>query len=91
ASPAAKRLLNKRIPSFLGRISYSLYLIHIPVLFSLVFTLHHKVGKSSMFMLYLPLSLALATAFHFAVELPCTSLGQLVGRTRRQTANVYAR
>ena len=73
-SKTAKALLEHRLPTFLGRISYSLYLIHVTVLFVVI----HFFGGNRPLVLFLYLTAALATAqvlWKF-VEQPSIQLGK---------------
>jgi peptidoglycan/LPS O-acetylase OafA/YrhL len=67
-SPLICGLLNSHVPRFLGRISYSLYLVHGTVLFALTFAPTGKLPAAILFPLYLATSLLFATFFCFAVE-----------------------
>ena len=79
-SGSAKRFLRLRAPAFLGRISYSLYLLHSTVLFSIAFLLPAERWRLAAFCIYLPVCLGLATVFCIAIEEPFTRLGRRVGR-----------
>ena len=63
---------------FLGRISYSVYLVHAPVLLVLAYTLY---GHSpAVFLLpFLALSILLATGVYYTVERWSIALGRKVG------------
>lgn len=83
-SPGLQRLLSRRAPQWMGKISFSLYLVHMPVLFSLgtgLFLLLDRPGLDSYPLLTaltllgtLPAVLLLSTLFRRFVELPCTRL-----------------
>jgi peptidoglycan/LPS O-acetylase OafA/YrhL len=85
--PPAVRVFETRVPLFLGKISFSLYLIHVPVLVSLAYLF----GPSTWFwpiLLGLVLLVPLAYAFMRLVEAPATKLGRWSGArlaTRLQT------
>jgi peptidoglycan/LPS O-acetylase OafA/YrhL len=73
-----ERFLNRRPSQFLGRISFSLYLIHVPIIATLAFTL----GDAQWWLVGLigvPLSLGAATLFHRYVEVPSQRLAHRVG------------
>jgi peptidoglycan/LPS O-acetylase OafA/YrhL len=70
--------LNRRPNQFLGRISFSLYLIHVPIIATLAYTL----GDAQWWLvgiIGLPLSLGAATVFHRYVEVPSQRLAHRVG------------
>lgn len=83
-APGLQRLLSRRAPLWMGEISFSLYLIHMPVLFSLgtgLFLLLDRPGMDSYPLLTaltllgtLPALLLLSALFRRSVELPCTRL-----------------
>jgi peptidoglycan/LPS O-acetylase OafA/YrhL len=70
--------LNHRISQYLGRISFSLYLIHVPI----IATLAYALGDAQWWLvgiIGIPLSLAAATVFHRYVEVPSQRLAHWVG------------
>ena len=72
------RFLNRRPNQFLGRISFSLYLIHVPIFATLAYAL----GDAQWWLvgiIGLPLSLAAATVFRRFVELPSLRLAHRLG------------
>jgi peptidoglycan/LPS O-acetylase OafA/YrhL len=77
-SPFLRGILNSRILQFFGRISYSLYLIHGTVLFALAYGLRGRLFVITQFLLYLALSILLATAFCVTIEQPFMRLGKRV-------------
>jgi peptidoglycan/LPS O-acetylase OafA/YrhL len=79
------RFLNMRACQFLGRISYSLYLIHLTVLYGLIYIssdYKNQFGPgtywTTLFLLYLSFSVVISWAFYQLVEKPCTWLSQKV-------------
>ena len=80
-SAPARRFLNSTVPRFLGRISYSLYLVHGTVLFAMTYLLVHKVSTPVAFLVFLPAALLLSTAFCFWIEEPFLRLGRRLGRS----------
>jgi peptidoglycan/LPS O-acetylase OafA/YrhL len=84
ASPRVRHLLNLRIPRFLGRISYSLYLIHCTVLFALTSLLPSRLSEAAQFPIFLAASLLIATVFCLLIEEPFLRLSRRVGRWRSQ-------
>ena len=79
-SRRARRFLNATVPRFLGRISYSLYLIHAPVLLALTAMLRGRLTAWQQFPLYLTASLGFALLSCIAVEEPFIRLGRRMGR-----------
>jgi peptidoglycan/LPS O-acetylase OafA/YrhL len=88
-SPTAKRFLNSTVPAFLGRISYSLYLVHAPVLLALTFASRNHVSIWAQFLIYMVTTFALAYIFCLLVEEPFTRMGQRIGK-RMQAARPEA-
>ena len=82
-APAYSLVFSHKIAQFLGRISYSLYLIHVPVI--VIFT--SRLGASSraveliaVTVLVVGLAIAIATVMERAVEVPSQRLGRYLGR-----------
>lgn len=78
----ARRILNSGILSFLGRISYSLYLVHGTVLFAMAVLLRDKVSHPVFFLLYLPAATLLSWVFYVLVEKPFMLMSRNVGRRK---------
>lgn len=76
----ADRFLERRLPQWLGRISFSLYLIHVPLLVSLTFLLGDE-RWPLVAALGVPLCLAAAELFERFIEKPSHRLSRWV-RTR---------
>lgn len=74
------QLLRSPVPQFLGRISYSLYLVHSTVLLILVYLLEGRVPYLSQFPIFIAVSLVSATAFCIWIEEPCMLKGREYGR-----------
>jgi peptidoglycan/LPS O-acetylase OafA/YrhL len=73
-----ENFLNTRVSQFLGTISFSLYLIHVPI----VATLAYVLGDAQWWLvgiIGLPLSLGAATLFHRYVEVPSQRLARRIG------------
>ena len=76
-SPGAiERGLMARPPRFLGRISYSVYLVHVPLLLTVVLLLHGRVPLVALLVCLPPAAIALGWLFHVAIADPCARLGQ---------------
>jgi peptidoglycan/LPS O-acetylase OafA/YrhL len=77
-SPAAVRALTVRPVAWLGRVSFSLYLVHVPVLLAIAFA----VGAQDWWLtvvLAIPAALLVAWGFSKAVEVPAHRLSRRVG------------
>ncbi|SDT92562.1 Peptidoglycan/LPS O-acetylase OafA/YrhL, contains acyltransferase and SGNH-hydrolase domains [Verrucomicrobium sp. GAS474] len=68
--------LRTAVPLFLGRISYSLYLLHAIVLYVLVYLLVGKVPVGALFVPFLGLSLLAALLFYRVIDKPAIDLGR---------------
>jgi peptidoglycan/LPS O-acetylase OafA/YrhL len=64
---------------FLGRISYSLYLVHVPILMILSITLFGKISYGYLLLPFMAIALIAATVFHRLVEVPSIRLGKTIG------------
>lgn len=79
-SPLARRLLEVPPVLWLGRVSFSLYLVHAPILATLAFAF----GDDHWWLVGIvgiPLSLLVAAGFFLVVEQPSHGLARRVGRT----------
>ena len=73
-------VLHTRIGAFLGRISYSLYLIHGTVLFALAHLLGKNIPVLAAFLIYLPASLLVAYLFCLGVEEPFLRMSRAISK-----------
>lgn len=78
-SPGVSRVLSTRPVAWLGRISYSLYLVHLPLLLAIVFWLGDR-QPWIVAALAIPGSLLLAWGFTVVVEAPAHRLARWLGR-----------
>lgn len=83
-SSRARGILNSTLPSFLGKISYSLYLVHGTVLFAMAAMLKDRISPAGFFALYIPAAILLSWVFYHAVEAPFTRLSRSVGRSSHE-------
>ncbi len=83
SSETAIKLLNHSVPTFLGKISYSLYLVHATVLWAMIALLHTKLSPAVTLLAFLPISVLISWGFYIAVERPAIGLSQAVGREKR--------
>ena len=81
-SQRVSSLLRSPVPAFLGRISYSLYLIHSLVLMALTFGLRDRVSPTLQLPLYLAVAIASSYLFCRMVEEPFMRLGQRFSKSR---------
>ncbi|MGA2252259.1 acyltransferase family protein [Terracidiphilus sp.] len=81
-----RTFLRAKMPHFLGKISYSLYLVHATVLWATERSLGKSMPKPAQLCLYLVLSLFLAWIFYLAVEAPFTNLSRKLGSRKTVTA-----
>ena len=69
-------LLRRRPFLFLGRASYSLYLIHLPILFAMTYWLQPTIGITGAVLIAPVLSLIIARAMYSLIEVPGISAGR---------------
>jgi peptidoglycan/LPS O-acetylase OafA/YrhL len=82
--PGRLRTLLRTAPLlFLGRVSFSLYLIHLPLLLALSFGLHAVLPGLAINALWLVLSVPSAWALYRVAELPAQRLARAVGRSSK--------
>jgi peptidoglycan/LPS O-acetylase OafA/YrhL len=84
------KMLRRPLPLWLGRISFSLYLIHMPVLLALTHLLRDWMGPVLVAMMAILLSLPLAALMHRAVEQPAHQLARRLRWSAPETARVRA-
>ncbi|WP_100813327.1 acyltransferase family protein [Microbacterium lacus] len=78
-SPSAARVLTLRPVRWLGLVSFSLYLVHEPIIVALAFVSH---GQFPMWLIYsigVTVSLAVAQLFYLVVEKPSHHLSRMIG------------
>lgn len=71
-----RRLLQQPFAEYLGRISYSLYLVHGTVLFSTLIMLYGRLPFTAVFVIYIVLSFTAAHLFCVLIEEPSLRLGK---------------
>jgi peptidoglycan/LPS O-acetylase OafA/YrhL len=71
---------------FLGRISYSLYLVHVPLLLTAVLLLQDIVPMPVVLVCVPPTAVALGWLFHLAVAEPSAALGQRLAKRLDRSA-----
>jgi peptidoglycan/LPS O-acetylase OafA/YrhL len=78
-SPLARRALSSRVPRWLGAVSFSLYLVHVPVLQTITFALGDERWPLAI-AIGVPASFAIAQAFSLFVERPSHRLARRISR-----------
>lgn len=76
SSATARAFLHTSWLQWLGRISYSLYLINAPILFGTLFAFHHYASLPLLLPFSIAVSLGVATLMHRWIELPAIALGK---------------
>jgi len=74
--PSAKAILCRKVPQWLGQVSYSLYLIHVPVLLLVVYTVGRVLPPALAVALAFPAVVLLASVTSRYIEQPCQQLGR---------------
>ncbi|CAA9276447.1 MAG: hypothetical protein AVDCRST_MAG04-3418 [uncultured Acetobacteraceae bacterium] len=80
------RLLRSPALQWLGKVSFSLYLVHVPVALALAYALHGILPAAAIAALTVVLALPAATVFHKAVERPSLLLSRRAGASARPSA-----
>jgi peptidoglycan/LPS O-acetylase OafA/YrhL len=70
--------LKSTVPQFLGKISYSLYLIHATILFAAVHLMYPKLSLTYIFPGALIAIVVASYWFHLLIERPCMTIGRRV-------------
>jgi peptidoglycan/LPS O-acetylase OafA/YrhL len=83
-----KAVLNHSLVLWTGRASYSLYLVHTTVLFSVVYILIDTKYLYLLAPLYFLLTIVMTAAFYRGVEVPTMNLGRELARRMRKTRPV---
>ena len=78
--PAIRAWLERRTWQWLGTVSFSLYVIHEPIIVSLALIVPQEVVNWAMPLIALPLAVLVAAGFFRLVEGPAHSLAKAVGR-----------
>jgi peptidoglycan/LPS O-acetylase OafA/YrhL len=81
SEPAFSKALNWPIFQFLGRISYSIYLLHGTILFLLVYAFYGRVPLEWLFLPLLICVVVASTIFYHLVEKPSIQLGRRLAKS----------
>jgi peptidoglycan/LPS O-acetylase OafA/YrhL len=85
APGSVETLLTKRFPRYLGRISFSLYLVHVPVILALTIFTHGKLPLPLLILIVAPVSIALGDVFDRLVTAPSAALGHRLTQANRSS------
>lgn len=77
-----KKLLTTPVPEYLGRISYSMYLTHATVLYSVVIVCYGKVPLYGLAILFFLITFLVSHLFCVCVEEPSNVIGRYITRSR---------
>jgi peptidoglycan/LPS O-acetylase OafA/YrhL len=80
APGTVEKLLLMRFPRYLGRLSFSLYLVHVPVILSLTILTHGALSLPLLILIVVPVSIVLADIFDRFVTAPSANLGHRLTR-----------
>jgi peptidoglycan/LPS O-acetylase OafA/YrhL len=79
-------VLLKSFPRYLGRISFSLYLVHVPVILALTIFTHGSLSLPVLIAIVAPVSIALAAVFDRYIAAPSATLGHKLGQARHDSS-----
>jgi peptidoglycan/LPS O-acetylase OafA/YrhL len=82
APGGVEKMLLRKFPRYLGRLSFSLYLVHVPVILALTIFTHGTLSLPLLILIVVPVSIALADVFEQLVTAPSASLGHRLTRVR---------
>jgi len=86
-SPGAiENALLHRFPRFLGKISFSLYLVHVPFVLALTILTHNALPLPVLIAIVAPVSILLAMVFDRFVTVPSAALGYRMAQAIRNPA-----
>ncbi len=75
--------LRKKLPRYLGRISFSLYLVHLPFILVLTILTHNALPLPVLIAIVVPVSILLAAGFDRLVTVPSAALGYRMAQASR--------
>jgi peptidoglycan/LPS O-acetylase OafA/YrhL len=80
AEPAFSKILRLPLFQFFGRISYSIYLLHIPILYILVYLFYQRVPLGWLFLPFVVCVLVASLVFYHLVINPSVQLGRRLAK-----------
>lgn len=86
----ARRTLNSAVPSFFGRISFSLYLVHATILLALASLLKDRMNHLLLFFVYFAMATGMSWLFYLTVERPFTIMSRSLGTRATESQTVSA-
>jgi peptidoglycan/LPS O-acetylase OafA/YrhL len=88
-SPGAiENALLRRFPRYLGKISFSLYLVHVPLVLALTILTHNALPLPVLIAIVVPVSILLAMVFDRLVTVPSAALGYRMAQAVRSPVAV---
>lgn len=90
AATGFRRFLERRVPQFLGRTSFSLYLVHLPVLATLAFLLGDW-NWAAVGLIGVPLAVLTGWVFYRVVEKPLHKVARKAKKGAAQSVERYVR
>jgi peptidoglycan/LPS O-acetylase OafA/YrhL len=85
APGGVQTLLMKRFPRYLGRISFSLYLVHVPLILALTIFTHGRLPLPLLILIVAPVSIVLGDVFDRIVTAPSATLGHRLTQAGRSS------
>jgi peptidoglycan/LPS O-acetylase OafA/YrhL len=84
APGAIETTLSRRLPRHLGRISFSLYLVHVPIILAVTILTRGTLPLALLILIVVPISILAAMAFERLVTAPSAALGHHLARSERE-------
>ena len=78
-----EKMLLKRFPRYLGSLSFSLYLVHVPIILTLTILTRGTLPLPLLILVVVPVSIALADVFDQLVTAPSANLGHRLTKDGR--------
>lgn len=81
-------ILRKPYISYIGKISYSLYLIHVPIILSCIHLLKNTMPIGAIIIITIPLTIAVSSILYYLVEKPAIKLGKKLTGKQKDIKNL---